>query len=334
MNARIINTKEIGWIDLALSDHRVLFNDLNNIGIHENTINEFIKTLEADEEHIKSMIDWNYRYHLNEEKEADKGHNRIRHFRNKTDGYTDEIVESTINEYHKSWFDSLKELIGLREQRIENEEIIEVKMPLFKFNSPSIRGSEVVVKSTDTIKTNNNYTLSIIGTGLGITRSFDLSISDTFSSCDGAFKLVFVPIKVRNRLIGIYDNRANKQLNKIIRTELLDYNKDECFTIGIDEIGRDEFLKNIEPVTTKIKRKYSGDKTCAKHTFSEKFNSIDAFNYEIGINAFNINSKCKANISYSKEIILEFKLPTGYDYEISQIMNGLGILCEQTKYSN
>jgi hypothetical protein len=340
MKAKIINKNHSDWYSSAAFNEAMLLQGLHEIGLENSTIEECVKGLinfkkeENDRILLEQFHDPRYLRHYREggfgldlDRVKDKDYlTQLEEFKRNNSLLRYHSDGEYANGYCKSVIDKLKELLGFIEFRVEEYELIDLKLPIFKFNSPNIKGSEVIFETSDTHSEKNDCTFSIFGTGLGDTKSISLSFSNTFESRDGAYKLVFIPIKIKNSLISLYEKGKIKK--QFIRSELHENEIGEYYEIGIDSMDKNEYFKLIEPIKTKRKFKLSGDKTPSKHTYKETINSSEAFSYEIGINAFKLNGNCKVNISRRREVKLELKLPTGNDYVLKEIMNGFGIICE------
>lgn len=222
---------------------------------------------------------------------------------------------------------ALKRILGLIDQRTEGEQFEEIKVPLFKFQSPDVPGSEVVFEESQSEELTDSYALSVFGTGMGTTRTIFFSHSNVLESRDGAYKLAYTPINIRKVLVGVYEKK--RRVHQFLRTESV-FNEESELEIGVDELTQAEFLERIQPVAPKGRfYRLSGDRTSSVHAFIEVLKVVQDFKWEVGVKAFNLDATCKAQISRTREVKLEFKLPAGHDYQMKKIMGGLGIMWVQ-----
>lgn len=338
MEAIITNLREKEWITSALTDDILLKNGLAEIGLSEEIIKKCSQQLaeskikQEQEILIRQYNDGRYSSYRNDErhsrfKNADLSNfdKDLLSFKIKKRGY----ANWTDGEYATNYFEllstELKRILGFLDLRIEKEELKEIKIPLFKFNSPQCKGSMVVYENTNTQRIKNAYDISILGTGLGTTKSLSLSFTHSFTSCDGVYLLIFAPVTIKNSLIGVYER--GKRTRKILRTEwVIDESSKVIDNIGCEELSREEFLQSIDPVKSLRKYPLSKAPSNSNPTYKILLNGSEEFNYQVGINAFNLSGNCKANISKSRDVKLEFKLPPGHDYQVNTIMNDNGIL--------
>lgn len=336
MRAKINRVFEEEWITSAPFKKDLLEQGLIDIGLSAETIKQCKQELTESErraQHETLLAMWN-----------DPRYRRYRRGSINTGRTTDFPTEEELEDFNRAmiwvahqsdgyygtlyvkWLvESLKRILGFRELRTERLETSEVKIPLFKFNSPNIKGSEVIYEESESEETKEAYGLSILGTGLGTTRTIFFSCSNVLSSRDGANKLVYTPITLQNSLIGVYEKE--KKVREFLRTELVVKDDRMELDIGVDELSQEEFLEGIQLVENKGKYyKLSGDRTNSVHTFKEALKIVQKFQMEVGFSAFNLKYTCKAQLSRNREVKLEFKLPAGYDYQIKKIMGGLGVL--------
>lgn len=337
MEAIISNLQEEEWITSALKDDIHLKNGLAEIGLSEEIIKKCSQQLAESKIKREQEIlirQYNAGRHFSYR-------NNERHDRYKNVGLSDfdrdlmpfqikkrDYANWTDGEYATNFFESLstelKRILGFLDLKVEKEEFKEIKIPLFKFNSPQCKGSMVVYENTNTQRIKNAYDLSILGTGLGTTKSLSLSFTHSFTSCDGVYLLIFVPVTIKNSLIRVYER--GKLTRKILRTEwVINESNKVIDNVGCEELSREEFLQSIEPVKSLTKYPLSKAPSNSNPTYKILLNGSEEFNYQVGISAFNLSGNCKANISRSHDVKLEFKLPPGHDYQVNTIMNDNGI---------
>ena len=99
--------------------------------------------------------------------------------------------------------DFLKERLGFLKFETKSEIVINVKIPLFKWNSPMVEGSEILYETKNTESLDNTFGLTIFGLGLGKTYKLSFSSSNSFICSNGSFKQIYIPVA----LIGTSGSR-------------------------------------------------------------------------------------------------------------------------------
>lgn len=329
MSTKICDIYEKEWIESALNDKNVFINGLTELGLSNETIIKCSKQLINDEIKVqKDILNQQYndkRYtrhrrdiHTNYDQNLIEFELKKKHTHRRTDGeYAEQYFETRMNK--------LKNILGFLDLRKEDEVLTEVNIPLFKFNSPMSKGSMVIYERTDNRENKNIFNLSVLGTGLGITRGFSLSFAQSFTSCNGEYLSIYIPVTLRNSLIGVYENGV--RIKNIIRTELVvDKDNNLSASVGCEKQSSKDFFNDIQPIQFLAKYPLSTAPSDSDPKIKISLKSSKEYNFQFGIKAFNLNGNCNVVISKCREIKLEFKLPPGQDYQVSSIMYGNGIL--------
>lgn len=325
MKAYIDKIEKTKWFELAPFDDNLLYNGLHTIGLSENEIKQYNKEIVniRIRQFTKSMPEYNG--------VAGATLGGISGFliggpAGIIDRKNWDLKTEIEAKYQKNLIDFLKEKLGVLVFEIEQETIIDSLIPIFKFNSPKIDGCEILYESSTSETLKNSFNVTIFGSGLGNTHKVKLTSTNSFRCTNGSYKLVYIPIKLKSSLICIVEKNG-KLKNRFIQTELDIKQSNKYFDIGIKEIDKQEFLKDIKTEEETKNYYLLEDKTDSVHIFQEIYNKVEDFNYKIGINAFNINAFCDMSISRENEIVLKYKLPAGRNYQVKKIMNGLGLYC-------
>lgn len=227
----------------------------------------------------------------------------------------------------KTFIDLIKEKLGLLVFEQDGVYIRKEKIPLFRFNSPRVEGSEVRFESHNGGTLDSSYQLTFFGTGFGKTKKIDFSMSNSFVCPCGAFKQVFLPAEVEVRLMSAYD-RNGVFKKHFLQTELLRPSVENPFNIGIENLTEDEFLTGIAPVTESRNYLLAGDKPGSVHSFEERYSKVENYGFRTGFTIFDMEAISSARISRNNEVILKYKLPSGSDYRVKKIMDGMGLWWE------
>lgn len=316
MKGDIVRIEELDWFESSSIDNILLNIGLAKIGLSASENKQYNKLNEGVK--MKGFASYTppYHRHIDDAEVAGLAPTR-------SGGLINEFDLSGA-EYKKSLIDFIKEKLGTLVFEKQKEVFVNSLIPIFKFNSPKIDGCEILYENSTSATVKSSFNMTVFGTGFGKTHKIKFSSTNSFLCTNGSFKLVYIPIKLKCSLMSIVDKKG-KTRNEFIKTELNLNKEDKHLNIGIKEINFKEFIEGVGNEEYTNNYLLSRDKTDTVHTFQEVYSKVEDFNYQIGVNAFNINSFCDTSIGRENDIVLKFKFPAGRDYQVKKIMNGLGL---------
>lgn len=101
--------------------------------------------------------------------------------------------------------EQVKELLRMRRRVVEDSWIDVVEVPLYRFGAPPVKGAKVEYSEGDTDGDACGWTIKFLGVGVSSSTSVEVSRSCTFVAADGAWKQVYVPVKVRVSRVSVHE---------------------------------------------------------------------------------------------------------------------------------
>jgi hypothetical protein len=222
----------------------------------------------------------------------------------------------------------LSRLVVEREYRERGTLTTELRVPVFLLRSPPTTGSKVTYKEATSDESSDEWSLTFWGTGMGASTTVTVKYSVAFSARDGQCKLVFAPLKVRVRLIEVYEN--GKAVSQGLRSELIvPRGRDRrLFARGVmsvppTECQQPEYteLSDANHYDFLLAQDTSGDAHPAQLTWKCS-GSVDV---QLGIEAFDLAVAAKVSVKREREIELTCELPAGRDYRLFGLRHRHGI---------
>jgi hypothetical protein len=323
------------WNEAALFDAQLLVRGLSELGLSATQIGKIESGLSDARQEAMATTRLNRyrdpRYRIYRDRGLTRGNSPF-------DTPTEEDLrafESTFRGRHHKWDadhagvyvdmlrDALKHLMGWLTLKVESTHTAERKVPLFMLHSPPTHGSEVLYQETLSDLDLASYELTVLGQGLGATSSVTFSVSHTLTSRDGAYKRVYVPVMLQTTVVGVYEEGVRTR--EFARLEYLPTKQQ--FAIGVEELTRDQFLEVVGSTSGERESfRLSGDPQGAIHTFKRALGATGKVSIKVGIEALNIKTTGTVELSRNKDVSLECKLPSGFDYEMRPVLGGLGVL--------
>lgn len=337
MQAVIHNIWTESWDDRAHFDDELRARGLRELGLSENQIHEIEEKLDerrGTAQH-ESLVDrWrDPRYQLYRRGSRSTGDETF--FEAPTPGEL-RAFEKEIRDRRHKWDaeharvyleklrDVFQSLLGFITLKVEETKTIERKVPLFMLHAPNVHGSEVLYQDTQSEEQSQSYALSILGAGLGQTTNMQFSISSTLVSRAGAYKRVYIPITLQTSLVGVYEKE--ERVREFGRLEYV-VPSTRAFEIGVEEMTREHFMEFAGPGSDDVRAyRLAGDPQGSVHVFKTSLGATKEIALDVAVEAFNTKATSKVQLTRNTEVSLEFKLPSGFDYEMRPILGGLGIV--------
>lgn len=221
--------------------------------------------------------------------------------------------------------EKIKGLMNQMEYRIEDSELVPVKVPLFKLHSPAIKKARVTYRESETRGKDGFWLIKVFRFGTGPTKTFKVTYSPDFISTKGECLQVFVPLVLNFQLVGVY-NKSGVLQSRGISTEIEGI-KDE----GTLRKRGQQSLPEERCADKKLLGQYeiqnyslSGHASTHLEKFTHKLKFNVARTVELHVvEVFGRSLKPLADVKHERQIELEFVLPGSYDYRLSFNSAGL-----------
>jgi hypothetical protein len=209
----------------------------------------------------------------------------------------------------------LKELLGNRELRIEEEWKERLKVPLYRFGAPSAKGAEVTYSEGISVTRSGGWSVKVFGVGTGHTTEMAVANHYTFSASDGACKQIFVPVPMIVQRIGVYE--GGKRVGRGIRAEVepprskaeISLRSRGCDTLTVSacrelpEDAAEDFLECD----------LRADSSRSIHVLEKRWSSDLASDLSLHLKKI-IEVGPFVRVRRLRELSLRFSLPAGHDY--------------------
>ena len=213
-----------------------------------------------------------------------------------------------------------------RQEIIATEETL-VKIPLFKFHSPVVKNSEVILEEIQSQGYATSWLVTVFGSGMGGAETYSVKFLDSYSSTGGDYKLIFIPVPVRIHTVKKYRN--NEFVGQGIRAEVVKPEEEKQYHKGIEQISAGDFMKDNPGVEKKEEIfPLAGDKSSVIHTHQRTWQFEKYYEPKIGLKALDTEISVAAKVIKSGSFSLTFKLPAGRDYHLRKLRNGYGFYWE------
>jgi hypothetical protein len=212
--------------------------------------------------------------------------------------------------------DRINELLGLR--RVLVRETVEdwIKVPLYRFGAPPVKGAVVSYTEADSSTEESGWSLKVLGIGTGASTELKVAQTRKFVAEHGTCKQVFVKVKLRVEHIAVYEGvrhvgngiRANVAIPKKKNPDLALRGRG-CDTLVTELCRSGEADDRDNPLDFF----FAGDASGVIHT--------DERSWEINV-AKEVSTKLEkllnvgtlVKVKRLRRLALEFKLPAGHDY--------------------
>jgi hypothetical protein len=197
-----------------------------------------------------------------------------------------------------------------------------IKVPLFKLHSPRGSQSLVTYQEATALSTKGGWHIEISGSGMGATQSVKLEHSTSFVSEGGDYKLIFAPIPVHVSLVEVY--KDDQLIHRGLRTEARAINS--RINDGAEVLTK----KELEEDLRKSKPSPQGTFYCSKDnrptTEEWEWSSAEAFQFDVGLKAFDLNTKTNVSVDHEHKVNIKAVLPPRHNYQLRSLAEGFGCL--------
>jgi hypothetical protein len=235
----------------------------------------------------------------------------------------DAYEEVSREEHEKKYRDAVsavRRVLGMRRMRVLERTVQQVNLPLFVLASPPVPGSRVTFTEAQMAYVMGGWTINVFGTGAGADVKVRLQSSGSFVAQEGARKRVFLPAKVAVSRIGVYEGR--RKVGEGRRVEVEEANENAV----VEVIDADEGVE-LDDASLAMRYPLSGDPSGDVATYELEAAFAMKTDLEIGIDAFKVKAKLRAEIYRERTATLKFELPSGHDYEFRYSKSPSGVWC-------
>jgi hypothetical protein len=194
----------------------------------------------------------------------------------------------------------------------EERAVVEVVVPLFRLQAPGVPGSSVEYTRSLTATASSEWSVIVVGSGMGATEEIELSIEDTITVVGDEAVLIQLPARLEvTRVAVIQDGRRVGGGHTV---ELLP-------TTGRELVLRTESIdprlpairSDRPPVLFPLAR----DRGSQPRRTTVAVREADATELTLGLSALRVMLQATARVATTRELELAVVLPTGRDYLLS-----------------
>jgi hypothetical protein len=213
----------------------------------------------------------------------------------------------------------LRSWMGGRSFRVEAQEDVQVRIPLFVLAAAELAGCTASITTIRQRWDALLWSVTIFGTGLGDTANISVSSSSKFTASDGEVKVVFLPAEVRVE---------KGTLVKGARSIGTGYRIDAAHLRTTGAPGLLLLSAGARPPAGKLAERYplSGDTSGAVATYEYTYERSTSSNLGVAIKAFNVDIGVNATIGSMSSLVLTYDLVSGLDYELHRLRSGEGLV--------
>jgi hypothetical protein len=216
---------------------------------------------------------------------------------------------------HLRMVERINELLGRRRQ-VEEEVWNEmIKVPLYRFSAPRVKGATVLYSEGEEIAERSSWVVKVFAVGTGHSRELQVTHTRTYAAEFGACKQVFVPVKLRVARVAVFDR--DRLLSRGFRAEVaVPKGKDQLSLRdrGCDNLpataGRDGVDADYFDTVTHL---LAGDTTKSVHRDERSWRSN--IGRDVSLHLKNIVEVGPlVRVQRVRRLSLLFALPAGHDY--------------------
>lgn len=214
---------------------------------------------------------------------------------------------------HHGMVARVKELLGIR--RTVEEQVVDqwIKVPLYRFAAPRVRGAAVSYSEGERVQKHSGWLLKVFGIGTGDTTSVQVNRARTWSASAGTRKVVYVPIKLRVTKVAVYDGATligrghNAQVAPISEGE--DPNLIRRVCESVEEIGFGSRPETFDVLDCDLTGDRTGDVHEARHALD-----IDVAQ-ELSAELMGLEGlSALVKVERTRRLEMVFSMPAGHHY--------------------
>jgi hypothetical protein len=221
--------------------------------------------------------------------------------------------------------DKIKNLVNQLEYRVEESELVPVKVPLFKLHSPAVKKAKVIYRESDAPGKDGWWLIKMLRIGTGPTKTLKVAYTPSFISVKGECLQVYVPLILKFQLVGVYTKEGGLK-SRGISTDIEGIEEQSTLRKrGRQRLPREECV-NKALLGAYQTQKYALSMQSGNHVekFPHKLNFNIARTVELHVvKVFGRALKPLADVKHERQIDLEYLLPGNHDYHLCFNSTGL-----------
>jgi hypothetical protein len=206
-----------------------------------------------------------------------------------------------------------------RRFRVEAQEEVELRIPLFVLAAADVAGCTASV--TTTVKKGGalKWGITVFGTGLAASAKISVTASSRFTASSGETKVVFLPASITvERGTMLRNGQAIGHGTRVDASNL-------------KQSGAPALLlspKGARPAIGAIAERYdlAGDTSGAVATYEYLYERSGGAELTLGAKAFGVDLSLTGTIELYESLTLTYGLAGGADYELHQVREGCGLV--------
>lgn len=243
------------------------------------------------------------------------------------------------NERKESLITRLRKVLRRHREKVAGEpENRSIRVPIFRLSSPSVPGSRATYQEGAIQGSENGWTLTVLGIGMGANQVFDVASTDGFYAHSGDCKTFFLALDLLVTPLRIYS--GHKFLHRALRVEAQVDRYDGIPGLGVGwcrdrrcylsqkgfagfEITKCAPGDCLLTRTSKLWQRWNlhddkpGDAFTSSRSIEMKRRGTRNLRY--AISAFGLQAEGQLEITRKVSLTLTFDLPGGHDYALYRL---------------